>query len=75
MLNISSKRYNLLYRFLPFLSLPITAMFPAAINIYWCTISFVQLITVGMLHTKVFQLKTGIIHKVQKPAVIQAAII
>lgn len=50
-------------------------MFPAAINIYWCTISLVQLVTVGMLHTKAFQLKTGIIHKVQKPTVIQAAII
>lgn len=60
---------------MPFLSLPITCMFPAALNIYWCTVSMVQLATVAMLHTKYLKTKVGLIAKVQKPKVIQAAFV
>lgn len=64
-----------IFRFLPFLSLPITAMFPAAINIYWCTVSLVQLATVGILHTKYFKQQVGLINKPIKPKIIQAAFV
>ncbi len=60
---------------MPFLSLPITAMFPAAINMYWLTVSCVQCLTVGMLHTKAIKTHFGIINKFQKPKVIQAAFV
>ena len=57
---------------MPFISLPITAMFPAAINLYWCTASFAQLLTVGILHTKYFQQQIELINKLIKPKIIQA---
>jgi hypothetical protein len=60
---------------MPFISLPITAMFPAAINIYWCTASAAQLLTVGVLHTKYFQQQIGLINKPIKPKVIQAVFV
>lgn len=60
---------------MPFLSLPVTAMFPAAINVYWCTISFVQLATTAILHTKYFKEHAGILQKVQKQKIIQAAFV
>ena len=44
-------------------------MFPAAINIYWCTVSLVQLATVGMLHTKYFKQQVGLITKPVKPKI------
>jgi hypothetical protein len=50
-------------------------MFPAAINIYWCTVSLVQLATVGMLHTKYFKQQVGLITKPVKPKIIQAAFV
>lgn len=50
-------------------------MFPAAINIYWCTVSLVQLVTVGILHTKYFKTKVGLITAPIKPKIIQAAFV
>ena len=60
---------------MPFLSLPITAMFPSAINMYWLTVSGVQCLTVAMLHTRYFKEKIGVITKVQRPKLVQAAIV
>jgi membrane protein insertase Oxa1/YidC/SpoIIIJ len=60
---------------MPFLSLPITAMFPAAINMYWMTVSCIQCLTVAMLHTRYIKQKVGIINKVQKPKILQAAFV
>lgn len=60
---------------MPLVSLPITAMFPAAINMYWLTVSFIQCITVALLHSKAIKTHFGIINKVHKPKVIQAAFI
>jgi membrane protein insertase Oxa1/YidC/SpoIIIJ len=60
---------------MPFLSLPITAMFPAAINMYWLTVSVIQCGTVGMLHTRYFKEQLGVVQKVHKPKVIQAAFV
>ncbi len=60
---------------MPLLSLPITAMFPAAINIYWMTVSLVQCLTVGMLHTRYFKEKIGVVNKVHRPKILQAVIV
>lgn len=60
---------------MPIISLPITAMFPAAINIYWMTVSFVQCITVGVMHTTYFKQRIGVVNKVLKPKLIQAVIV
>jgi membrane protein insertase Oxa1/YidC/SpoIIIJ len=60
---------------MPIISLPITAMFPAAINMYWITVSFVQCLTVGMMHTRYFKEKIGVINKVVKPKPLQAVIV
>jgi len=50
-------------------------MFPAAINLYWLTVSCIQCATVGMLHTKYIKQQVGLINKAQKPKVIQAAFV
>ncbi len=60
---------------MPFLSLPITAMFPAAINMYWLTVSCIQCLTVAMLHSKYMKAQFGVSQKVMKPKIIQAAFV
>lgn len=45
------KYIHIKFRFLPFLSLPITGFFPAAINIYWCVLALSQTIIMGTMNT------------------------
>jgi hypothetical protein len=50
-------------------------MFPAAINIYWVSISFVQLATIGVLNTNYFKRQVGLMPKLEKPKTIQAVFV
>ena len=49
-----------------------TALFPAALNIYWVTASTFQLAIVAVLHTKYFKQKIGLEKKIVKPKIVQA---
>ncbi len=52
-----------------------TALFPAALNIYWVTVSSFQLAVVAMLHTKYFKQQIGVERVVVKPKIVHAVFV
>jgi len=62
-------------KFMPFLSLPITAMFPAGINLYWCTLSLSQALVTILMNQSYIQKKFGLTKEMIKPKIKQAVIL
>lgn len=62
-------------RFLPFIALPFTSLFPAALNIYWLTFAVSQLTLMGIINSKYIKKKYELIQEKPVPKIVQAVFV
>lgn len=63
------------FRYLPFVSLPLTGFFPATLTLYWCSLSFVQAALMVAINTKYIQNKYVLHKEVVQPQIVRAVFV
>ena len=48
---------------MPFIALPFTSLFPAALNVYWLTFAVTQLTLMSLINSKFIKKRYGLIQE------------
>lgn len=64
-----------IFRYLPFIAIPFTSLFPAALNLYWVTLASSQLALIFAVNSRIVRSQFGLIKETKRAQISQAIFI